>query len=154
MINVKKRTHKGSNGVDTTTLGDYLTGYVKEQKQFIEIDDTDIISKLLQSRLNEQKYSNNLYLCPYSNEILNIKEIIKKSKLIDWNCAFCSIAIKSSLNDFNSSNFVCNKCYKSYVEERSTISKVIANNSLDFRRYCQQLLLNNGKKMTKWVRKS
>lgn len=99
-------------------------------------------------------YKDKVYVDPKTKEIMHTLDMRRSLKTVPWNCAYCKKDIESSMEDFDSSNFTCKKCYNYHIKDSKVISKVIAENAYKFTQHCKKLLQEDREKFIQYLKAS
>ena len=99
-------------------------------------------------------YNNRPFVNLGSREVSTYASVKDSYKILDWECGFCKTKIKSRVDNFDSSNFTCAKCYKYYIKNSSTISQIVIDSMVEFGNYYKGLLLETQKKFIKYIKRN
>lgn len=94
-----------------------------------------------------------LYYNAYTDRISNYDEIIEDARKISWRCSICHCDIKSEMGNFEINNFLCDTCEKSHGKESKIVDDRILESSVEFRKYCQEILIGQQKNYLKYIKK-
>jgi len=94
------------------------------------------------------------FVNPETQEISTYINVKKTFKLLDWKCAFCKTAIKSSIDNFKTDNFTCTKCYTYYVKDNKLVSQSVLDSMVSFTEHYKKLIRENQKNFLKYIRKN
>lgn len=78
------------------------------------------------------------------DSLKKIDGIVNSYSTIDWKCAISGRPIKSRMSDFSPKNFVHPDYWDTLT---SNVSENIIRNSIEFRKKCEKLLLNEQKEL-------
>ncbi len=86
-----------------------------------------------------------------SNTPVKMDELIDSYDTVDWFCAISRIPIKARFNNFDLENFV----HPDYLDtlDSNIIDSRILKSSVDFRKYCKKLLLEDQQEFMRIVKK-
>jgi hypothetical protein len=99
-------------------------------------------------------YNNRPFVNLGTREVSTYASVKDSYKILDWECGFCKTKIKSRVDNFDSSNFTCAKCYKYYIKNSSTISQIVIDSMVEFGNYYKGLLLETQKKFIKYIKRN
>lgn len=120
-------------------------------KELSKDDRTLNILFLLEDKRIQNVNKNKLFIDPKTKEVFDKKTIQKRLNQIDWNCTYCKKDIKSSMNNFDTENFVCDSCIKREIGDSKWIPEAVIRNSYDFTLHCKKLLKIEQKKFIKYI---
>lgn len=99
-------------------------------------------------------YNNRPFVNLGTREVSTYASVKDSYKILDWECGFCKTKIKSRVDNFDSSNFTCAKCYKYYIKNSSTVSQIVIDSMVEFGNYYKGLLLETQKKFIKYIKRN
>ena len=94
------------------------------------------------------------YIHPVTREVMNRSSVLDSYNEYDWHCAYCKSPIKSRIDNFDSSNFTCSKCFNYYLKGSKKIDQRIIDSSLEFTDHCKKLFKENQKMFIKYVKRN
>ena len=122
-------------------------------KEFCEDDRfLMIIFKMKDDEINNIR-NKKLYINPQTGKINNFVQIKRNSQLIDWKCAECNRPIKSHIKKFIPENFLCKRC-QPIVKNKKYLPETVMTSSYNFMLHCKSLILDNQKKIIKYIKKN
>lgn len=89
-----------------------------------------------------------------TREVSSYSSVKDSYKILDWKCCFCKSPIKTRVDNFDSSNFTCVKCYKYYITRSNTVSQMVIDSMLEFGEYYKNLLRETQKKFIKYIKRN
>jgi hypothetical protein len=97
---------------------------------------------------------NRPFVNPETREVSTYSHVKKEYKILDWTCAYCKKPIKSKIDEFKPSNFVCVKCYTYYVKDVNKVGQMVIDSMVSFVEYYKGLIKENQKKFLKYIKKN
>ena len=89
-----------------------------------------------------------------TREVSPYSSVKDSYKILDWKCCFCKTPIKTRVDNFDSSNFTCVKCYTYYIKRSNTVSQMVIDSMLEFGEYYKNLLRETQKKFIKYIKRN
>ena len=111
-----------------------------------------VLFKILEYEIHHKDHLK-LYYNVYTDRVSSYEEILEDSKRINWMCSICRCDIKSEMGNFNVDNFLCDTCNKSHGNSTDIIDDRILESSVQFRKYCQDILIGQQKSYIKYIKK-
>lgn len=99
-------------------------------------------------------YNNRPFVNLVTREVSTYASVKDSYKILDWKCGFCKTKIKSRVDNFDSSNFTCAKCYKYYIMNSTMVSQIVIDSMVEFGDYYKGLLLETQKKFIKYIKRN
>ena len=99
-------------------------------------------------------YNNRPFVNLVTREVSTYASVKDSYKVLDWKCGFCKTPIKTRVDNFDSSNFTCAKCYKYYIKDNSTVSQISIDSMLEFGEYYKGLLRETQNKFIKYIKRN
>lgn len=94
------------------------------------------------------------FINPETREVSTYINVKRTYKILDWKCAYCKTDIKSSIDNFKTDNFTCNKCYTYYVKDTKVVSQSVLDSMVSFTEHYKNLIRENQKNFLKYIRKN
>lgn len=113
----------------------------------------EIIFKI-EDNINIVKSRYKTYWNPYIEDFTTMKQLIKDSDLVDWNCAICNDDIKSRMGEKRVENYVCSDCSVSHNSKNELVDKRIITASVEFTKHCKKYLIKKQRSFLKYIKKS
>ena len=130
-------------------LKPYQINFFKENKLVKRnaIEDDRFLQIVLRIVEYETHYKDHLklYYNNYTQRVSSYDEILEDVKMLDWKCCICNCDIKSEIGNFEIHNFLCKDCFKAYGKPSKNVDDRILESSVNFRHFCQRLLLKQQK---------
>lgn len=119
-------------------------------------DDMIFFEQLIRIELQQLKLKNTVlrdkfYFDWINDEPVKMSKLIKAYDTIDWHCAISKLPIKAKFNNFDLENFV----HPEYLDALNSpmVDGRILKSSVEFRKHCKNLLLNEQKEFIRIVKK-
>lgn len=100
------------------------------------------------------KQNRKIYYNPYKDSVDKYRDILKHSRQIEWKCAITGKKIMSELGNFEPNNFLADECKEEFGNKSKIIDQRIIESSLNFRKHCKKLLMQQQKLYLKNVKMS
>jgi len=101
----------------------------------------------------EKKHLRHHWYNPYNDQITLYRGLEEASRQVKWNCAICEIDIISYIDDFSTSNFLCNEC-KDVFGNSDTVDVRIKESSVRFTKHCKIHLSKPQRDYIRYLRES
>lgn len=149
--------HRGLYGIRFKELKPYQVRFLEDNpliREHASHDDRYVqaLFKILEYETHHKDHLK-LYYNVYTDRVSSYEEILEDSKRINWKCSICRCEIKSEMGDFNVGNFLCGTCNKSHGISTDIIDDRILESSVQFRKYCQDILVGQQKSYLKYIKK-
>jgi hypothetical protein len=107
--------------------------------------------ELQQLKLKNTVLRDKFYFDWINDEPVKMDELIDSYDTVDWYCAISRIPIKARFNNFDLENFV----HPDYLDtlDSNMVDSRILKSSVDFRKYCKKLLLEDQQEFIRIVKK-
>jgi len=119
-------------------------------------EDMTFFEQLIRIELQQLKLKNTVlrdkfYFDWINDEPVKMDELIDSYDTVDWYCAISRIPIKARFNNFDLENFV----HPDYLDtlDSNMVDSRILKSSVDFRKYCKKLLLEDQQEFIRIVKK-
>jgi hypothetical protein len=123
-----------------------ISKHAKHDDRYVQV-----LFKILEYETHHKDHLK-LYYNPYTSKISNYDEILEDAKMLNWQCSICSCSIKSEMGNFEIGNFLCDTCNKSHGKANEIIDDRILESSVQFRKYCQDILIGQQKGYMKYIK--
>lgn len=152
-----KGFHKGIHGIRFKELKPYQAKFLQDNLLIRPNASTDdryvqVLFKILEYEIHHKDHLK-LYYNPYTEQISSYDEILEDAKMLNWKCSICRCDMKSEMGNFEIKNFLCDTCNKSHGNPSEIIDDRILESSVQFRKYCQDILVGQQKSYIKYIKK-
>ena len=149
--------HRSMFGIRYKELKPYQIKFLEDNqlmRQHASIDDryVQVVFKILEYE-NHYKDHLKLYYNAYTDSVTGYEEILEDARQLNWQCSICNCDIKSEMSNFELKNFLCTTCEKSHGNPNKIIDDRILESSVQFRKYCQDILMGQQKSYMKYIKK-
>jgi hypothetical protein len=149
--------HKGAHGIRFKELKPYQAKFLEDNTLIRPHASTDdryvqILFRILEYEIHYKDHLK-LYYNPYTEQISSYDEILEDAKMLNWKCSVCRCDIKSEMSNFEIDNFLCDTCKQSHGKPSDIIDDRILESSIQFRKYCQDILIGQQKSYIKYIKK-
>ena len=149
--------HRSMFGIRYKEIKTYQIKFLEDNQLMRPHASTDdqyvqVVFRILEYE-NHYKDHLKLYYNVYTDRVSGYEEILEDARQLDWQCSICSCNIKSEMSNFDIKNFLCNTCEKSHGNPKEIIDDRILESSIQFRKYCQDILVGQQKNYMKYIKK-
>jgi len=149
--------HRSMFGIRYKELKPYQIRFLEDNQLMRPHASTDdayvqIVFRILEYE-NHYKDHLKLYYNSYTDSVTGYEEVLENAKTVDWKCSICNCNIKSDMDNFELKNFLCDTCEKSHGKPDKIVDDRILDSSIQFRKYCQDILIGQQKEYMKYIKK-
>lgn len=102
-------------------------------------------------RMRSHNVDNKLFYDWSTGEVLQKQEVLENYSTIEWKCALSGMSIRAKMGDFSLENFVHPKFHDAL--KAPMVDSRILKSSVEFRKKCKELLLNQQQEFLRLVKK-
>jgi len=148
--------YKRRFGIIFNTLNPHHQKLLKENRFIKKYSDDDNFVQILFRISDMEQQNKNLksfWYNPVRDEVTTKKDIHKAHREVEWNCAICKEDIVSTMDNFNTENFLCLECKEAFANTE-TVDERIKDSSVAFTQYCKTLLKREQKEYMLYVKRN
>lgn len=151
-----KGYHKSVFGIRYTGLKPYQIRFLEDNqlmRKHATVDDryVQVLLRILEYEIHHKDHLK-LYYNVYTDSVSSYDEILEDSRRIKWLCSICRSQIVSEMGNFEVGNFLCETCDKSHGSSSKMVDERILESSVQFRKYCQDVLVGQQKSYLKYIK--
>ncbi len=158
------KIQKSNNPKQAHRYGIKLDGLPRSIRQFLIenrslnkwANDVQFLEQIIRIELNNLKLKNNtkrnkLYFDWTTKTPVPMDDLVDSYDTIEWTCAISGKPIQSKFNNFSLENFI----HPEYLDvlEAPMVDSRILKSSVEFRKYCKKLLLEEQKEFMRVIKK-